>query len=339
LNISGTKAILVTGGRGFIGRHLVRHLIASQGNLVVSVDSRPALQTNSNVRHADIELDVRDREALHQIFSRFEICTVFDLASITDVNLSKSEYASNLQMTKSVVDCVMRFNIERYIFYSSQFVFRKEGVLPKSDHDYYPIDDYGDSKIQSEQWIRANLPEDRWLILRPTYIWGEGHRRFRDGFLFRLAKGQMMLPTDRNILRYYGYVGTVCKQALALTAHPPKALPERTFYLSDQPISMRTFCQYFISALGKGQAWPMPGPVLRALGHIGDLAAKNGLSFPIRAVQANEITRNYPVPVETTLAITNTSTDYPRAAATVVAWALSDPEFNRRIGRRPVVPA
>jgi nucleoside-diphosphate-sugar epimerase len=337
LNISGTKAILVTGGRGFIGRHLVRRLIDSQGNLVVSVDSRPALQTNSNVRHADIELDVRDRKALHEIVTKFEIGTIFDLASITDVKVPKGEYVANLEMTKSMVDCVLRFNIEKYVFYSSQFVFRKEGVSPKSDQDYYPINDYGDSKIQSEQWIRANLPEDRWLVLRPTYIWGEGHRRFRDGFLYRLAKGQMMLPTTHNILRYYGYVGTACKQAIALTSCPLTKLPSRTFYLSDEPISMRIFCEYFITALGRGHVWPMPASVLRALGHIGDLAEANGLPFPIHAVQANEITRNYPVPVETTLGITKTSTNYPRAAAAVVAWALSDPEFSRRIRHGSVV--
>jgi GlcNAc-P-P-Und epimerase len=332
LNTDGTRAILVTGGRGFIGRHLVRHLVDSQSSVVISADVRPALPKDSNVGQVDIELDVRDRQALRETVTQFEIGTIFDLASITDVQLPKGEYLGNLEMTKSIVDCVLGLNVKKYVFYSSQFVFRKEGVLPKSDQDYYPINDYGDSKIQSEQWIRANVLEDRWLILRPTYIWGEGHRRFRDGFLYRLAKGQMMLPTTHNILRYYGYVGTVCKQAIALATYPLANLPGRTFYLSDEPISMRTFCEYFITALGRGHVWPMPTSLLRALGHIGDLAEANGLSFPIRAVQANEMTRNYPVPLVTNLSITKTSTDYPRAAAAVVAWALSDPEFSRRIG-------
>ena len=142
-----------------------------------------------------------------------------------------------------------------------------------------------------------------------------------------------MLPTASDVLRYYGYVGTICKQTITLTALKFAELPSRTFYLSDEPISMRKFCEYFVTALGKGGVWPVPASVLRVLGRIGDSAEAIGIPFPIRALQANEMTCNYPVPIEATLAITRTSTDYRRAAYAVVAWALSDPEFNRRIGR------
>jgi nucleoside-diphosphate-sugar epimerase len=328
-----TKAVLVTGGRGFIGRQLVRYLVESQGAAVISIDVRPIEQPEGDTRRTEVEIDVRDRDNLHDVFSQFEISTVFDLASITEVKLPKSEYVPNLEMTQAMVDCVLKFNVERYVFYSTQFVFRKEGALPANDQDYYPVDNYGESKIQSERWIRNNLPEDRWLILRPTYIWGEGHRRFRDGFLYRLARGQMMLPAAGNVLRYYGYVGTICRQTAMLTAHTIAKLPSRTFYLSDEPILMRKFCEYFVAAFGKGRVWPVPASALRVLGRIGDSAEAIGIPFPIRALQANEMTRNYPVPVEATLAITRTSTDYRQAAAAVVAWALSDPEFSRRVGR------
>lgn len=300
---------------------------------MLSADVVPVGQTDGDARRIDIEVDTRDSAGLRDIFARFEVSTIFDLASITEVMLPKSEYVPNVEMTQSMVECVLRFDIEKYVFYSTQLVFRKEGALPASDHDYYPIDDYGESKIQSEQWIRSNVPEDRWLILRPTYIWGEGQRRFRDGFLYRLAKGQLMLPMAGNLLRYYGYVGTVCEQTAALAARPFAELPSRTFYLSDKPISMRKFCEYFLTALGGGRVWPVPAPILRALGCVGDVAGAAGVPFPIRALQANEMTRNYPVPIEATLAIAGASTDYRHAASAVVAWALSDAEFSRRIGR------
>lgn len=332
---SRTKAILVTGGRGFIGRKLVHHLVGAQGSAVLSADVVPAGQIGGNPRLIDIEIDVRDRDRLRDLFTQFEISTVFDLASITDVNLPKGKYASNLEMTQSIVDCVLRFDVQKYILYSTQLVFRKEGVLPANDQDYHPIDEYGASKIQSEQWIRNNLPNDRWLILRPTYVWGEGHRRFRDGFLYRLAKGQLMLPATSRVLRYYGYVDTVCAQTAALGALPFSKLPSRTFYLSDAPILMRQFCEYFISALGKGGIWPVPASALRAFGRIGDVSDAIGIPFPIRSLQASEMTRSYPVPVEATLAITGATVNYDRAAAAVVTWALSDPEFSRRIGLRP----
>jgi nucleoside-diphosphate-sugar epimerase len=311
----------------------VDHFVKAQGREVLSADIVSAGKIGGNPRVIDIEIDVRDRDKLFDVFTKFEISTVVDLASITEVNLPKSEYVPNLEMTQAMVECVLKFNVDKYVFYSTQLVFRKEGALPASDQDYCPVDDYGESKIQSERWIQKSLPEDRRLILRPTYIWGEGHRRFRDGFLYRLARGQMMLPTAGNVLRYYGYVGTICEQTAILAAHTFSELPSRTFYLSDEPILMRKFCEYFITALGRGRIWSIPGAALRALGRFGDSAEAIGIPFPIRSLQANEMTRNYPVPVEATLAITRTSTDYRRAAAAVVTWALSDPEFSRRVGR------
>jgi nucleoside-diphosphate-sugar epimerase len=328
-----TKAILVTGGRGFIGRRLVQKLVESQGDLVLSADLLPAVRTDGNTRRIDIEIDIRDSDKLRDVFKHFNISTVFDLASITEVNLARSDYVPNIEMTRSMVECVLQYDVEKYVFYSTQLVFRKEGVLPSSDRDFYPIDAYGESKIQSEQWIRSTLPESRWLILRPTYIWGEENRRFRDGFLYRLAKRQLMLPIAGDVLRYYGYVGTVCEQTTRLAAHRIAELPLRTFYLSDKPISMREFCEYFVTALGGGRVWPVPAPFLRALGHIGDAVAAVRIPFPISKLQANEMTRSYPVPIEPTLAITNTLTEYRHAATAVVAWALSDPEFRRRIQR------
>jgi nucleoside-diphosphate-sugar epimerase len=335
---SRTKAILVTGGRGFIGRRLVRHLVEYQSKAVLSADVLPATRTDRDVSQIEVEVDIRDRDGLRDLFTQFDISTVFDLASITAVKLPRSEYLPNLEMTRSMVESVLQFDVEKYVFYSTQLVFRKEGALPAGDQDYYPIDPYGESKVQSEQWIRRNLPADRWLILRPTYVWGEENRRFRDGFLYRLAKGQLMLPMAGDTRRHYGYVGTVCAQTVILAANPFAELPSRTFYLSDEPISIQEFCEYFVTALGRGRARLVPAPLLRALGRLGDAAEVIGMPFPISKLQANEMTRNYPLPIELTLALTGISTDYRRAAAAVVAWALSDPDFNRRIQRRAVLP-
>ena len=131
-----TKAILVTGGRGFIGRRLVQHLVESQGRAVISADVLPAGRIDEHTRRIDIEVDIRDRDRLREVFTQFDISTVFDLASVTAVKLPRSEYVPNLEMTKSIVECVLEFDVEKYVFYSTQLVFRKEGALPASDQDY-----------------------------------------------------------------------------------------------------------------------------------------------------------------------------------------------------------
>src|SRR5205807_422402 len=125
----------------------------------------PDVQGEAGNSRIEIELDVRDGEALHRLFSQFEVHCVFDLASITEVGLSRSEYVQNFEMTRSLADCVQKFNVAKYFFFSTQLVFRKEGIFPAGDEDYYPIDAYGESKIQSERWVRSNPTPDKWLIL------------------------------------------------------------------------------------------------------------------------------------------------------------------------------
>ena len=330
-----SKAILVTGGRGFIGRHLVRHLAASRRETIISADLSPITPhpLEADCRHVEIELDLRDRTKVKEVLSNFDLELIFDLASVAEVGLSKEDYAQNVEMTRSMIECVSAFRIPKYIFYSTQFVFRKENALPKNDADYFPIEAYGESKIRSELLIRTELPPEQWVILRPTYIWGEGNRRFRDGFLHRLARGQLMISTRADLLRYYGYAGTICKQTDKLSTLSFNQLPSSTLYLSDQPISMVRFCEYFLAALGVGRVWRASGGMIRMLGRIGDVLHGAGVPFPISGLQSDEMTRSYPVPIEATLAVTKTTTNYERAAAAVVRWALSDPEFSRRIRR------
>ena len=327
------RTILVTGGRGFIGRHLVRQLLLSANTTVVSIDQAPitSVSRQLNNRHIEIELDVRDRPRLREVFSKFNIECVFDLASVTDVGLTVAEYRPNVEITEALIECVLAFNIRKYIFYSTQFVFRKENALPNGEEDYFPIEAYGESKIKSETLIRSALDSKQRLIVRPTYVWGPGHTRFRDGFLYRVARGHFMVPMTDSVKRYYGYVDTICKQTVQLSEFEFKDLPQNTFYISDAPVSLQWFCEQFISALRCGRVWRVPSTVIRSLGAIGDFANKLHLSFPINKLQADEMTKNYPIPLDQTLAITQTATDYRLASEAVVAWALSDPEFARRI--------
>lgn len=90
----------MTGGRGFIGRPLVRHFVESQGETVLSVDVLPAGRADEDARRIDIELDVRDRDRLREVFAHFNIFAVYDLASITKVKLAKSEYLPNTETTQ-----------------------------------------------------------------------------------------------------------------------------------------------------------------------------------------------------------------------------------------------
>jgi hypothetical protein len=140
-----------------------------------------------------------------------------------------------------------------------------------------------------------------------------------------------MVPMSRTLTRYYGYVDTICEQTIRLSEFAFEDLPLSTFYISDVPVSLKWFCEQFITALGRGRAWRIPSALIRSMGAVGEIANNIQLSFPINRLQANEMTRSYPVPLAPTLAITRAKTDYRSASESVIAWALSDPNFVRRI--------
>jgi nucleoside-diphosphate-sugar epimerase len=330
LGASGAN-VLVTGGRGFIGSHLVR-LLAAKGCNVVVVDLKVGFPSQT---HKVIQLtaDIRDRVFMEDLFRQYRFQCVYDLASFTEVSLSAKEYQRNVMQTEAMVDLVARHKTPKYIFYSTQFVFRKRDCLPIDEEDYAPTEAYGESKIMSEKLIRKSLPIDQWLILRPTYIWGPGLERFRDGLLLRLAKKEFLVSNDEALGRYYGYVETIVAQTYALSLYDFASLSRKVYYLSDDAIPLPQFCDHLVSALGQGGARKASPTVIRVLGEIGGLMSKCGLRAPINPVQAREMTTRFPVPIQHTLNLAYCTTDYPIAAARTVRWALENPSFVARIGK------
>ena len=315
---------MVTGGCGFIGAHLVE-LLANNNLEVISIDRKErAVKTANTIKH--VVGDVRDRTLMSEIFSTNDFDCIFDLAAVSTIGLKPSEYRCNIEQTHAMIEHCLKYDVLNYIYYSTQSVFRKRGCTPSSDVDYVPIDAYGEAKVKSEELIHSLLPRNKFLILRPTYVWGPGHTGFRNGLLYRLLKGHLITSNDPDIKRYYGYVKTIAAQTLALSRLSFVDLPRKVYYISDDAISLGEFCGYLISALGRGKAWSAPPSLIKLLGTFGTLNSKLGLPAPINSIQARDLTTNFPVPIEPTLSLTECVTDLTLAAAETVSWAIRTDE-------------
>lgn len=314
--------ILVTGARGFIGPYMVRQLLRTTQQTIVAVDVKPVDPASDYPPQVvELALNLADEAAVKSLFIDHRIVRIFDLASNAETGGMAEDYRINLTMTSHICAMVKTHDVERLIFFSTCFVHRKEDELPAGDDDYAPVEAYGASKVESERHIRATLPADRWLVVRPTYVWGAGSNRFANGLLYRIAKGQMLLSSDRSIHRHYGHASTVCGQAAELADADPRETAGRVYYLSDPWMPLREFGNVAAHNIPGSKITHVPTRLIRALGVLGGLAGRSGIAFPINPMQARELTSSFPIPLERTLRLTRTRVDLDAAMAETTAWA------------------
>ncbi len=160
------KTVLVTGGAGFIGSHLVERLLI-EGNRVVCLDNfddyyNPSFKRN-NLRYALqkpgfrlIEGDLRDGILLQKIFQEEKIEIVAHLAARAGVRPSIRNpllYAEvNINGTLNLLEACRKNGVHRLVFASSSSVYGNNPKVPFSEEDPvdHPISPYAASKKAGE---------------------------------------------------------------------------------------------------------------------------------------------------------------------------------------------
>jgi UDP-glucose 4-epimerase len=148
--------ILVLGGAGYIGSHMVDRLI-NDGREVVVVDNlstghRAAVPTSVPF----YQIDIGDKAALTEVFSRHDISAVVHFAAYSVVPESMADplkYFNNNTAGMTTLLTVMRdHNVDQIVFSSTAATYGVPQQIPiKEDDVQKPINPYGQSKLQMEQ--------------------------------------------------------------------------------------------------------------------------------------------------------------------------------------------
>jgi UDP-glucuronate 4-epimerase len=191
----GMQNILVTGGAGFIGSHLVDHLLAEQRWRVTVVDDfndfyAPGIK-RENVRAHErtaayrlIEADIRDRATLEGVFAETEFAVVAHLAARAGVRPSLQEpelYAeTNINGTLNLLELARRHNVRQFVFGSSSSVYGINAKVPFSEEDpiRQPISPYAATKVAGELLCHtySHLYGIRCVCLRFFTVYGARQR-------------------------------------------------------------------------------------------------------------------------------------------------------------------
>src|SRR5947207_4653280 len=172
------KTILVTGGAGYSGSHVVRQL-GEAGERVVVLDD---LSTGFRqaVLHGELVVgNTGDAKVLERVFSHFDIDTVMHFAAHTVVPESVADplkyYRNNTCASRTLLDHSLRAGVKHVVFSSTAAVY---GIPASGEADEdtpaAPINPYGTSKLMTEWMLRdiAAVSPLRYVALRYFYVLG-----------------------------------------------------------------------------------------------------------------------------------------------------------------------
>lgn len=265
-----SASLLVTGGAGFIGSHLLERL-ARRGYRLVCLDNfdpyYPAPIKRQNLRQALttghvrlVEADIRDVDALRRVFASGSFQAVIDLAARPGVRPSLEDPATyldvNVRGTLNLLAMSREFAIPRFIFASSSSVYGlMDGAAAREDSTpCRPLSPYGASKVAAEALCSAYAQAFGLTVtvLRLFTVYGPRQRPDMaiNRFTHLIASGQdVPCFGDGQSLRDYTFITDVLLGIESTLARPLDGF--QVFNLGQgRPISLLRLVALIEEALG-----------------------------------------------------------------------------------------
>ena len=228
--------VLILGGSGFIGYHLINALKKINIEPHV-VDIRPPLA--KGIKYTLFDLHNINRNS--SIFK--EADAVYHLAWTTLPETSNNDpvadITSNLSMSIKILDACINNGVKKLIFISSGgTVYGIPRTVPINEgHPTNPICSYGITKLMVEKYIQqyCHIYGLDYVIFRPSNPFGEyqnpsGIQGAVTVFLGHLAKGNpITIWGDGNVVRDYFYIGDLVTAMVKALDYFPSATGERVF--------------------------------------------------------------------------------------------------------------
>jgi len=218
--------ILVTGGAGFIGSHLVDALASMSDTEIVVLDNLTHGSVGNVKQHlnaAGFELvrgDVRDGDLVRRLIA--DVDYVFHLAALIEVQTSLKEPQLtdeiNVQGTLNILEAARDADVKRIVYASSCAVYGEPKFLPVSEeHPTAPLSPYGASKLAAEAYCIAYHHTYGLKTVALRYFNVYGPRQFRGPysgvitiFLERALQGKpLIIYGDGKQTRDFVYVKDV----------------------------------------------------------------------------------------------------------------------------------
>ena len=225
--------VLVTGGAGFIGSHVVDQFINGGADVVIVDDLSTGRASNLNPAARFYQVDIRSRE-LDEVFAVERPNFVSHHAAQMNVRRSVSDpffdADVNILGSLNVIECAKRHGVQRVVYISTGGAVYGEPVYLPCDeaHPINPICQYGASKHTVEHYLyiyQLNYGLN-YTVLRYPNVFGPRQDPHGEAGVVAIFTGQMLadeeivINGDGEQVRDFVYVGD-CARANVLAIHAP----------------------------------------------------------------------------------------------------------------------
>jgi len=220
--------ILITGGAGFIGSNVVDALVEKGHKAVVVDDLSTGKKENLNPNAQFFNIDLRDKDALEEVFQNIRPEVIYHIAAQIDVRKSVADPAFdasvNIIGSINLFELAVKYNVRRIIFSSTGgALYGEPKNLPADENTLVaPLAPYGVSKYCTEQYLNyfKRMYGIEKVILRYANIYGPRQDPLGEAGVIAIFTGRILngeepiIYGDGNQTRDYVYVEDIVRTNL-----------------------------------------------------------------------------------------------------------------------------
>ncbi|MFC1501327.1 NAD-dependent epimerase/dehydratase family protein [Elusimicrobiota bacterium] len=266
--------VLVTGGNGFVGSHIVEELLKNNHKVVCLVRKTANLQWLQNL---DIEYkygSITDNGVLADAVR--DVDAIIHCAAVLRSAKKDYYYQINQIVVKNLAKEILKHKLElkKFIYISSQAVMgpAKDFTPKKVGDSETPISDYGKSKLAGEKELKLLDGKIPYTILRPASVYGP---RDKDIMIFFQAVNSGFCPfTFRK--RYFQLLYVKDLASAAVKSLTKKSSDYKTYFLADEKPYLWKDIGKEIALQANKKVFPLlvPGFVFRIVAFIAEIMSR-----------------------------------------------------------------